>query len=368
MIPYSLFPVRPALPVVDWEIVLLPATCALRSNRKRSTTAFTAMDLDFKASYNIQFNLTLEKQFGNNVVTAGYVGTQGRRLAMALGDLNRALPSGTATPNPRPFAASAPRVTAIGYLTPRGDASYNALQLTFNRRFSKGLNLTSGFTWAHGVDEVTGLGTSTGGYGNLVGPLSEAIANTKRYDRATSDFNIKYRWSFGANYEIPWGRSLKGLAGQALSGWQTNGAVTWQTGLPFTVTDQQNVSGVIGGGGERPNRVSENLRVSNPTVGVAGQFLDPAAFALPANFTLGNATRNVGYGPNQSVVNLSLFKIFKLTEKFNLQFRIAVFNLPNHPVFGNPNTSFGNANYGKITMTAGTYTPRQIQFALKLLF
>ncbi len=197
------------------------------------------MDLDFKASYNIQFNLTLEKQFGNNVVSIGYVGTQGRRLAMALGDLNRALPSGTSTPNPRPYAAIAPRVTSIGYLTPQGDASYNALQLTFNRRFSRGLSVTSGFTWAHGVDEVTGLGASTGGYGNWVGPFAQAVENTKRYDRATSDFNVKYRWSFGANYELPWGKNLKGLAGQALSGWQTNGTVAWQTGLPFTVTDQR---------------------------------------------------------------------------------------------------------------------------------
>lgn len=106
----------------------------------------------------------------------------------------------------------------------------------------------------------------------------------------------------------------------------------------------------------------------NPTVGIAGQFLDPAAFALPAAFTLGNATRNVGYGPNQSTVNMSLFKVFKLTEAVHLQFRTEVFNLMNHPAFGNPNTLFGNANYGKITSTAGTYTPTQIQFALKLLF
>ncbi|MGH9854305.1 MAG: TonB-dependent receptor domain-containing protein, partial [Blastocatellia bacterium] len=331
-------------------------------------SSFTAMDLDFKASYNIQFNLTLEKQFGNNVASIGYIGTQGRRMAMALGDLNRALPSGTATPNPRPYAASAPRVTTIGYLTPRGDASYNALQLSFNRRFSKGLSVTSGFTWAHGVDEVTGLGTSTGGYGNWVGPFAGAVENTKRYDRATSDFNIKYRWSLGANYELPWGRNLKGVAGQVLGGWQINGAVTWQTGLPFTVTDQQSVSGIIGGGGERPNRVREDLRVANPTVGVAGQFLDPAAFALPAPFTLGNATRNVGYGPNQSVINASLFKTFKIREGWNLQFRTEMFNVPNHPVFGNPNTSFGNANYGKITQLSGVYTPRQVQFALKLLF
>ncbi len=327
-----------------------------------------AMDLDFKSSYNIQFNLTLEKQFGNNVASIAYLGTQGRRMAMAIPDINRALPSGNATANPRPFAASAPRVTTIGYLTSSGNASYNALQLSFNRRFSKGLSATSGFTWAHGVDEVTGLGTSTGGYGMLAGPFDQVVANVKRYDRATSDFNIKYRWSFGANYELPWGKDLKGFAGQVLGRWQTNGTVTWQTGLPFTVTNQQNVSGVIGGGGERPNRLRDEIRVSNPTVGVGGQFLDPAAFALPANFTLGNSSRNQGYGPNQSIINASIFKTFKVREGWDLQFRTEMFNVPNHPVFGQPNASFGNPNYGKITSTAGVYTPRQTQFALKLLF
>jgi outer membrane receptor protein involved in Fe transport len=85
-----------------------------------------AMDLDFKSSYNIQFNLMLEKQFGNNVASIGYIGTQGRRMAMAIPDINRALPSGNATPNPRPFATRAPRVTTIGYLTPQGAVSRKA--------------------------------------------------------------------------------------------------------------------------------------------------------------------------------------------------------------------------------------------------
>jgi hypothetical protein len=58
----------------------------------------------------------------------------------------------------------------------------------------------------------------------------------------------------------------------------------------------------------------------------------------------------------------------KMEEGWNLQFRTEVFNLPNHLVFGNPNASFGNANFGKIKSTAGIYTPRQIQFALKLLY
>lgn len=333
-------------------------------------STFNAVELDFQTSYNWQYNLTLEKQFGNNVVSLGYVGTKGRDLVMAIPDVNRALPSGTATPNAKPFAASAPRLTLLQYYVTGGSASYNAMQLSFNRRFSKGLSFTSSYTWAHGVDDVTGLGTSTGGYGNLVGPFAQAIQNIKSYDRATSDFNIKHRFSFGGNYELPWGKNLSGAAGQLLGGWQINGSVFWQTGLPFTVTDQTAVSGIIGVGGnvERPNRLRHDVRVSNPTVGIAGQFLDPTAFALPAQYTLGNAPRNIWFGPNQSTVNMSFFKTFKLTEAVNLQFRTEVFNVPNHPIFGNPNVNFGNVNFGKITQMAGPYTPRQIQFALKLLF
>ena len=223
---------------------------------------------------------------------------------MGLPDINRALPSGNATPNPRPYASAAPRVTTIAYFATQGTAAYNALQLTFNRRLAQGLSLTSGFTYAHGKDNITGLGTSTGGFGTQIGPFSQAIANVKRFDWATSDFNIKYRWSFGGNYLLPFGRSLKGAPGLALSGWQVNSSAIWQTGLPFTVTDQNSVSGVIGLAAERPDLLNSNIRMSNPTVGAGGQWLNPAAFAMPANFTLGNAPRNVGSGPNQSVVNL----------------------------------------------------------------
>jgi hypothetical protein len=109
--------------------------------------------------------------------------------------------------------------------------------------------------------------------------------------------------------------------------------------------------------------------MSTPTAGSSGQWLNPASFAMPASFQLGNAPRNVGYGPNQAVVNASLFKIFKVAEGYNLQFRAESFNVANHPIFGNPNTNnLGNENFGKITQMAGTYSPRQIQFALKLLF
>ena len=334
-------------------------------------STLSAVDLNTQAGLNYQFNVTLEKQFGSNVVSVGYVGTRGRDLAMALPDLNRALPSGKSTPNPRPYAVTAPRISTIGYRASLGEASYNAMQVSVNRRLSKGLSFTSGFTFAHGQDDITGQGTGTGGYGNLIGSFAQFANNIRSYDWATSDFNVKYRWTVGANYELPFGKSLKGAAGALLGGWQTNGTLSWQTGLPFTVADQNAVSGIIGvaGNAERPNLVSSNIRVANPTVGSGGQFLNPAAFAVPAAGTLGNAPRNIGYGPNQSVVNLSLFKTFTFAERYNLQFRAESFNLANHPVFDNPQANnFGNPNFGKITSLAPGFNPRQIQFALKLLF
>ena len=153
-----------------------------------------------------------------------------------------------------------------------------------------------------------------------------------------------------------------------LAGHSGHSARTKSSGLPFTVTDQTAVAGVIGLSAERPNLVRSDIRVSDPTVGSAGRFLDISAFSLPAPYTLGNAPRNVGAGPNQSIISGSLFKVFPIRERLNLQFRTECFNVANHPFFGNPNTSFGNANFGKMTSTAGGYTPRQLQFALKLQF
>jgi hypothetical protein len=125
----------------------------------------------------------------------------------------------------------------------------------------------------------------------------------------------------------------------------------------------------VGGSLERPDLTGQPLLVSNPTVGSNGQYLNPAAFALPAVGSLGNAPRNLTFGPNQNVINLSLFKTFTFTERYNLQFRAEAFNLPNHPAFDRPSSNnFGTAAFGKITRLAPGYSMRQLQFALKLLF
>jgi len=329
-----------------------------------------AVDTNYRIGHTQQFNVLVEKQFGNSVISAGYVGMRGANLAQALPDINRGLPSGTSATSPRLFSTF-PQIGQVGYYTSHGNSEYNALQINFNRRLANGLSFTSGYTESRSHDNVTGLGTGTGGFGNLIGPLTGAFDRVNRYEWANSDFNIPRRFTFGGNYNLPFGRNLKGAAAQAFANWQVNGSMAWQKGLPLTVVDSAARSGVAGVGGsvERPNLTGQPLLVDHPTVGSAGQYLNPAAFALPAAGTLGNAPRNLTYGPNQSVINLSLFKTFTFNERYNLQFRAETFNLPNHPVFDRPAfNNFGTPAFGKITGLAPGYSMRQLQFALKLLF
>ena len=109
-------------------------------------------------------------------------------------------------------------------------------------------------------------------------------------------------------------------------------------------------------------------------------WLNPAAFAIPAKGTWGNLGRFIARGPGTYEIDSSLTKTFKLSEKFGLNFRAAAFNLFNHPMFKNPGSSLGSfsggkpsASFGKITGilntgATGTGAPRRIEFMLRLEF
>jgi hypothetical protein len=70
-------------------------------------------------------------------------------------------------------------------------------------------------------------------------------------------------------------------------------------------------------------------------------------------------------GPGQELFNTSLFKTFDILEKVHLEFRAEAFNTFNHTNPGNPNTSLGNGNYGKVTSAAD---PRILELAARLKF
>lgn len=358
------------LPSVSYSTTTTPA--GLTSISIAPGSGFVEIDQNFKSSYQQQFNLLVEKGFGKNVASVGYVGQVGRRLVLNPQNINLALPSGTSTPNPRPITVLNPNINSVQAWASAGISSYNSLQTSFQRRFSRGLSANAGYTWAHEIDDVAGLGaTGSGGYGSKIGSPQTYFQNIQSYDRATGDFNVKHRGFFAANYELPKAHVGSLLAG-AINGWQVNGTVIWQSGLPFTVTNASTRSGILGISGERPDRVARNLKVANPTVGngATQHYLDVTAFAPQALYTLGNAGRSIGTGPRSSFVNASAFKNFALPRETELQFRTEVFNLPNHRNMGQPNTTFaaGSTSYGQITSVSAADAPRQIQFALKLQF
>jgi hypothetical protein len=101
------------------------------------------------------------------------------------------------------------------------------------------------------------------------------------------------------------------------------------------------------------------------------QWINAAAFAVPGNGAWGSAGRNLVRGPSLWQADVGINKNFRISERFSLDFRAQAFNLFNRAQFGNPNSLFSSASFGRITTTVnngatGSGTPRQLQFALRL--
>jgi hypothetical protein len=146
-----------------------------------------------------------------------------------------------------------------------------------------------------------------------------------------------------------------------VSGWQLGAIATFQTGQPFTAVlpfDNPNV----GEGTKLPNLIGD----PNNGPKTVDNFFNTSAFAQPAPFTFGNERIDSIEGPGIKDVDISLVKNTLIKEGMNLQFRCEAFNAANHPIFGQPNATFGTPQFGQISDTR--LDNRQIQVALKLSF
>lgn len=334
-----------------------------------------AMDPKFRNAYMYQSSLTYEQEIGANVLTVTYVSDIGRRLAQFIPNIDVPLPSaqpyrdscspaGSAAclalptlQSVRPFNGTLPNITSITQTYSHGVSYYNAAEVAFQRRLRRGLTFNVNYTFAHMLDNAADLNQDNqAGYGLIPSRIST-------YDYGNSDADVRNRVAGSFNYELPFGQKLTGYKKTIAGGWSTNGILVWQSGLPFTV--QNNVPQInTGAGNDRPNLVG-NPTLSHPN---NTQYFNVAAFQPQAFGTAGTSPRNPLHGPHYRHFDLSAFKQFPVNENVHLEFRTEIFNLTNTASFAVPNSALGTNGVGSINGDAPYYTPREIQFALKLLF
>jgi len=348
----------------------------------------SAIALNYRNAVVEQMNLTLQQDFSGNVVTASYVGVLGRHMSRAY-NLDQAPPNALgntlAAQELRPFfslycgvdssgapetlaecapggansqASGANGVNSISYVDSEGILSFNALEASFERRPRKGIGWNVNYTWQHAIDDI-----SMGVNGSAAPSVPSEIS---KLDRGNSGLEIVSHIAGSIDYELPFAIKSKGLTKTLLQGWQANTIVVWQTGAPFTVANGSDVSNTDPGNGKSdlPNQIASG-KISNPS---PAHWFDTSAFVAQAAGTLGNERPNQLFGPHFRHWDVSAFKNFKTTERLTAQFRAEFFNVTNTPNWGLPDATLGDPNIGVISTTAGYETPRQVQFALKLMF
>jgi hypothetical protein len=385
------------------------------------------VDPRLRTGYVQQWNFTLERSFWKNfVVSASYIGNKGSKLTS--GRLyNYALPgitqggplaanfganpvvglrqNGSFTDGPAPQAhiygpapwrvynlQNAPGLSPMVQITDSGFSTYHGTTLRLQNRLNGSLNLDAAYTYGKSLDnDSLGLGESDQNPWN------------KGAEKARSSFDARHRFVSSVIYNLPFGRTARGIKGAMTSGWQLASLVYLESGLPFSVNLAGDYYGIGSRFRGRPDVVqgadlkgprtadmwfNSSAFVLPPVAMTAFPFLysnDPSLrprFAVPlGNF--GNAGRNILETDGIKSVNLGVIKNFSLTEKTKLQLRAEIFNLFNQTNYNYPNREFvvpsndvvlsrewnrrtTNPDFGRVESTRTDM--RQVQLGVKLMF
>jgi hypothetical protein len=249
-----------------------------------------------------------------------------------------------------------------------GHSSYEAGQLTVEKRFSQGLAVLLGYTYSKAIDNV-GEMTSVAGTRN--GPQDDFCLAC---DRALSDQNEPYSARLALRYDLPFGPGKRfaksGLASKVIGGWSLGAFVTMDAGRPVAVSSPNNSSSFGGGSGMRPNATGVSAALpGGPQICDNCSYFNTAAFTQTPQYAFGNVSRYLPDVNNPRATNLdsSLEKSSRIGERFHFTFRAELFNATNHVIFSGPSTSVTSSTFGKITLSQSN-TPRQVQFSLRLGF
>ncbi len=331
----------------------------------------SVVPLDYHEGYIEAWNVALQRQLPKNfTIEAAYVANHTVRAPIAYNvNASFIFNSGAAG---RPYYQKFGKNSDASLRYAGYSNNYNSLQVKLDRRFSGGFLMTTAYTFG----KALGYAPETGGLWNYV---------DQRRSYSRLDFDRTHTFVQSYVYELPFGKNKpylqSGPGRWVLGDWQLNGVLSMMTGRPMTFGTT--VSANTPGSSQTPDQVGE-IKILHGIAGPAGSDLwfDTSAFKQPLNADgktphWGNMGRNNVSGPGLFDLDLSLFRKFDITEQFKGEFRIETLNFTNTPAFANPNTTVGNANFGKVTGTlaglianqgVGGTGPRSIQLGLKLTF
>ncbi len=242
---------------------------------------------------------------------------------------------------------------------PAGASHYNALDVNYTHRVSRGLTLLASYTFSRFIDNVGGPETWANSSGESIRNVYN-LAAEKSVDATDTpnSFVLSYVYELPVGRGKKFGSGMNGVVNQILGGWQTSGIFTLKQGFPLAI-NQANANPF--GVGQHVNVVGD-YHVSNPTYQA---WFNTSAFAAAPQFSLGDAPRYFSSlrAPHYNNWDIGIQKNFPIVESTRLEFRVDMFNAFNHANFYAPNTSYGATSFGTITET---WTPRIMQAALRL--
>ncbi|HSS20439.1 MAG TPA: carboxypeptidase regulatory-like domain-containing protein [Pyrinomonadaceae bacterium] len=349
-----------------------------------NSTAFNAVDENFRPPESWQWNITLSREvMKDTVAEVSYIGNRGSHIWRRGVQVNDVSPSKRAAVV-QAFTTGDPNLTNIvnasrvfpnlGPITmsqSSGTSDYKALQVWLNRRFTNRMSWQVAYTLSHATSDV---------------PLTSFTSSTTdpfdfSKDKGDSDLDRRHMLVANAVYGLPTFQKWGSVASHVLGDWQLNGIVTLLSGIPLDVFTNANpnylgLASTPGNGGYRPNLVAgAPIYLHGPDKTI---YLNPAAFSLPAPGTFGNLRRGFVRQPGLANVDFSVAKNWKVKERYGIQFRAEMFNLFNHTNFNGFDagmgagfdaaghfTGFTNTNFGRLNTDRG---PRNIQLGIKFNF
>jgi hypothetical protein len=334
-------------------------------------TIASYIPLDYREGYIMSWNMAVQRQLPKNfTLDLAYIGNHTVRAPVAY-NLNAGFLFNQGN-NGRPYFLKFGKSSDINYRYAGYSNNYHGLQTKFDRRFSGGLMVTTAYTYS----KALGYSSEDGGLWNYLQP---------RRSYARLDFDRTHTFVQSYLYQLPFGKNghwLKsGPASWILGDWQVNGVLTLMTGRPFTVGTNVAINTP---GSSATADVNGNLNVTHVVSGTTGTatWFDTSIFKQPLDADgrtphFGNLGRNTYDGPGLFNVDFSLFKKFSITERVRGELRAEATNFTNTPAFGNPSTTLGSADFGRVTGTlaglianqgVGGTGSRAIQLGLRFTF